>query len=151
IAYGEGWVSLNDDGCPLADWTTLSYVVSIDPQFAPIELRATHPRVAAVWALNGRKFVAYLPEVIGDAAPWWNGAMPDNANAVVKSTAGKRDIDQLVARIGANQPGVRATFLDAIGILTLETTVGNFAVDEPATGRVPEIEAAVQSLRASSL
>jgi len=151
VAYGEGWVSLGDGGCPLADWTTLSYVAPIEPALVPIELRATHARVAAVWAMNGRRFIAYLPAVGGDAAPWWQGAMPDNVIAVAKPNAAQPQIDQLVAELATDQPTVRVVWLDAIGILTLETTIGNFAFDDAATGRIPNIEAATEAVRASGL
>ena len=153
VAYGEGWVSLGDGGCPLADWTTLSYVTEIDPALVPLELRATHTHVAAVWPLNGRRFVAFLAPVTGDAAPWWQGVMPDNAVAIAKSTAPQPALDALVARLTANYPTVTTTWLDAIGILTLESPIGNFAVDDPSfTPRpVSAIEAATAEVRESKL
>jgi hypothetical protein len=149
-AYGEGWVSLNDGGCPLADWTTLAYVAPIDPQRVPIELRADHDRVAALWALNGRRFIAYLPRVEGDAAPWWQATMPDNANAIANIDADPAQVDQLVARISAEQPAVTVTWLDAIGILTLEVPIGTFAFDS-ANGKVAAIEGATAMVRDSGL
>ena len=153
VAYGEAWVSLNDGGCPLADWTSLAYVTTIDPALVPPELRATHTKVAAVWALNGRRFVAYLTPVAGDAAPWWQGSMPDNAIAVAKPTAPQPALDALVAKLAADHPTITSTWLDAIGILTLETPIGNFAVDDPSfvPGRVPAIDAATAEVRASNL
>ncbi|MBA3503344.1 MAG: hypothetical protein H0T65_23485 [Deltaproteobacteria bacterium] len=153
VAYGEGWVSLGDGGCPLADWTTLAYVTTIDPKLVPPELRATHTHVAAVWALNGRRFVAYLAPVTGDAAPWWQGTMPDNAVAIAKASAPQAALDALVAKLSADHPTVTTTWLDAIGILTLETPIGNFAVDDPSftPGRVSAIDAATADVRASGL
>ena len=151
VAYGEGWVSLNDGGCPLADWTTLAYVVDVDPLRMPIELRTTHTRVAAVWALNGRKFIAYLPAVDNDAAPWWQGFMPDNSTAIANRNAPQADVDRFVAQLTTDHPTIRVTWLDAIGILTLETTIGNFAFDDAPTGRIPAIEAATEDIRTSGL
>jgi hypothetical protein len=153
VAYGEGWVSLDDGGCPLADWTTLAYVTAIDPALVPLELRATHTQVAAVWALNGRRFVAYLAPVTGDAAPWWQGTMPDSGVAIAKSSAPQPALDALVAKLSLDHPRVTTTWLDAIGILTLETPIGNFAVDDPAfiPGPVSAIDAATAEVRASGL
>ena len=151
VAFGEGWVSLGETDCPLADWTTLAYVTSIDPSLVPIELRATHQRVAAVWALNGRKFIAYLSDGDG-AAPWATGAMPDNVIAVLRPEANTHEVEKLIAKVEEDHPEVDAVYLDAIGVVTLETRIGTFG-DGPLvpTGRVRDIEAAVESLRTSDV
>ena len=150
VAYSEAYVALTDAGCPIADWTALSYVTAIAPDRIPTELRDYFDRVAVVWALNGRKFVVFLSSE-GDVAPWPEGRLPDNVNALANADADPRALDELVKRLTAAYPALVITYLEEIGVLTLEATVGNFG--DPLGGRmtVREINAATDELRQSGL
>jgi hypothetical protein len=154
VAYGEMKVSL-DDVCPYADWTALAYVVAIDPSFVPTELRTTHKHVAAVWSLNGLRTIAWVPSIeitAADPAPWQKGALPDNVNAIKKDNASGAAANALVQQIMTAHPTVKVDWLDAIGILTLSSTISDFAAD-PAIpkGSFKEIDAAAAKVRQSNL
>jgi hypothetical protein len=142
------WVSLADGDCPLADWTALIYTAPIDAALVPIELRTTHHHVGAFWALNGRRDVAFLPSA---SAQWQEGYLPANVNAVAKDNASPQAVANVVAQIQANHPTVNVVHLDAIGIVTLETVIGNFADPVGPQGNVAQIDAAAQKLRQSNL
>lgn len=152
VGFGEAWVSLADAPCPLADWTALSYVAPIDPSLVPDELRDTHDRVAAVWSLNGRTTIAFIPADghAGDVAPWLFGLNPDNVNAVASATATPAQLAALVARL-EQDPALTVTWLEAIGILTVEAALGTFAVDEPAVTTIAHIANAATEIRTSGL
>ncbi|MDB4961399.1 MAG: hypothetical protein JWP01_1398 [Myxococcales bacterium] len=152
VGFGEAWVALTDATCPLADWSALSYVAPIDPSLVPDEMRGMYDRVAAVWSLNGRKFIAFIPNEgpAGDVAPWLYGRMPDNVNAIASAKADPRQLSALVAQL-QQDPALTVTWLDAIGVLTVETTLGTFAFDEPAATTMPHIADAAFQIRTSGL
>jgi hypothetical protein len=156
VVYGEMWVSLDSGApCPLADWSTLSYVVAIDPSRVPIELRGTHRVVAVFWGLNGRRDISLLrtqqvtPQ---DPAPWQAGALPENVNAIAAESASDGALNAFVAALKPAHPNVAVDYLSAIRILTLSTNLGDFAnAPQTPAGTFPQIEAAIQQARASNL
>lgn len=148
IRYGEMWVSLSDSTCPLADWSALSYVVPVDPSLVPEELRATHGHVALFWSLNGRRDIAFLTSA---ETAWNEGLLPSNVTATVKTGTSPAAITSLLADVRAAHPTVSATYLDAIEIVSLETTLGDFVDPTAPRGSVTEIVAAAEMLRTSEL
>ena len=154
VRYGEMWVSLGDGSCPYADWTALGYFAAIDSSHVPAELAGEVASVAVMWALNGRKFVVYVTSAPdGSQQIWQAGRLPDSISAVPAAGARQADIDALIAHLHADHPELMVTWLDAVRILTIDGVVGDFAGDlPPATfNTVPQIEAAVQQVRASGL
>jgi len=153
ITYGETAVPLSDGPCPVADWTALSYTVPVDPARLPVELRATHDRVAAMWSLNGRKAVVVIP---ADAPhdqfdTWLYGRLPDNFNAVVKQGADPDEVRDVIAQVRALRPALRVEHLEAIGVLTVTSAIGTFADDAIDAVTVPEMDAAAEVVRSSHL
>jgi len=153
VSYGETAVPLTDGPCPVADWTALTYIVPVDPALVPIELRATHDRVAAMWSLNGRKAVVFIP---ADAPQnqydtWLYGRLPDNVNAVVRQGADADDVRDVIARLRALRPALVVEHLEAIGIVTLTTSIGTFVEDAVGDVTVPDMNAAAEILRTSGL
>ena len=151
ITYGETAVPLADGGCPVADWTGLSYTVPVDAALVPLELRGTIDRVSAFWSLNGRKAVVFLPS----AAPtsefdlWLYGQLPDNVNAVVRPDADPDEVREVVEQLRALRPALEVEHLEEIGVLTVTAAIGNFLEDTTTTVTVPQMEAAAQLIRAS--
>lgn len=150
ITYREGSVALAD-GCSLADWTALIYVAPIDDALVPVELRGTTTHVAAVWSLNGRKLVAFVDAPsAAEPAPWVEGRLPDNVNAVALESATAAELDTLVGELRTSHPDLAIEWLDAIGILTVSGAVGEF-FDEPIATTAAEVERAAATVRASGL
>ncbi len=150
IAYREGSVALAD-GCSRADWSALIYVAPIDAALVPVELRGTTTHVAAVWSLNGRKLVAFArAPSAAEPAPWIEGHLPDNVNAIALESAPAGEIDTLVGELRTSHPDLAIEWLDAIGILTVSGAVGDFS-DEPIATTAAEVERAAATVRASGL
>jgi len=152
VSYGEMWVALGAGDCPIADWSSLVYVAPVSSDRVPLELRATHGSVAAFWALNGRRELAFLRN--GDVtaatpAPWQAGALGSNVVAVLEPAATPGQVSSLIAGITAAHPTVQVDLLEAIGIVTLSTRVGDFTDSAAPIGTVADIEAAAAQLRAS--
>lgn len=153
VAYGETEVLLDDAPCPVADWTALTYTAPIDPARVPIELRATHDKVAVVWALNGRKQILFMPSEHPktESDYWLYGRLPDGVNAIAKDDADPAAVRDLVAQIGTKWPTMTASHLDAIGIVTLTSTIGDLTDEVVHAGTVPDMDAATELLRQSNL
>ncbi len=154
IAYGEGYVALDDSGCPKADWSALSYVVPAPADLFPVELRADHDRVAVVWTTGGRKSIAFVTSApyAGDGLGHWHaGRLPDNVNAVVSDTVSDADAQAFHNQLVADYPDLNIVYLEAIRILTVETAIGTFAYDTPGTASAVTMERAAQALRDSGL
>jgi hypothetical protein len=149
VAYREGWVSL-DDACVFADWTALVYVAPIDPALVPLELRTSHTHVAAVWSTNGRKLIVYITAPsAAEPAPWIEGRLPDNVNAVANDVANGPAVEALVLQLRSDHPGLDIDWLEGIGVLTISGRVGDFSSDEPISATAVEVERAAVTVRAS--
>jgi hypothetical protein len=155
VVYGEMWVPLVDSGCPVADWSTLSYQVELPAALAPEELRADFTRVAVVWTLGGRKLIVYLDTsgAPGATGEWQGGRLPDSFAAVPADGADAGDIQALATQLQADHPTLAVSWLEGVRVLTVDGTVGHFAVDTlPATLHlVGELEAAAAAVRTSGL
>lgn len=153
--YGEMWVALSDGGCPTADWSTLGYVAPIAAELVPLELRGGVDTVAAMWGLNGKKFIVYLDNDggPGTSGAWQAGRLPDSVAALTGDTVDPLAVQTLRDQIVAQHPGLEVTWLSAVGALTIDAAIGDFVLGQPvdAYDTIPEIEAAVQQVRDSGL
>jgi hypothetical protein len=153
ITYGETAVPLTDAPCPIADWTGLTYTVAADPALFPVEMRATHDRVSAVWWLNGRKAVAIVPKdyPANEYDQWRYARLPDNFNVVVRQDADIDDVRDVIDQVRAMQPGLVVEYLEAIGVVTVTASIGTFIEDAVGSVTVPEMDEAAQPFRAAEL
>ncbi len=152
VGYGEMWVSL-DDICSYADWSALGYVAPIAAERVPVELRATHDRVAVMWTLSGRKFIVYLESThdVGTLGTWQAGRLPDSVISEASSSAPTASVMALADQIRSAHSALTVMWLDLIGTITIDAVIGEFG--EPTAPLIPiaEIEAGAASLRSSGL
>jgi len=147
VMYGESWVALGGGDCPKADWSALAYIAPIASSRLPVELRATHDRVAAVWALNGRRFVVFLPN---DTLEWTTGRLPDNVVGTASASTSPSELTSLVDDVRDQYPRLTVDYHDQLGIVSLSTDLGTFTADSESGTRFGMIEAAADRLRSSA-
>lgn len=152
VRYSEAWVALSEGECPLADWSALTYVVPIDAELVPEELRDTHHHVAVPWILLGERFVVLLSdEVVAgeESSPWASGTLPDSFVAIAEKTASPQAVSNFIDGLIAAHPGATVSWLDAIGFLTVQASVGTLGDGLPRATTV--IDAVAADVRGSAL
>lgn len=147
IRYGEKWVSLDDNGC-MSDFSALWYVAPVDAARVPLELRESVTHVAAVWTLNGLRGVIYLAT---EQTMWPAGVLPEETLSVAKPTATPASLATFVSSLQAAHPTLAVQWLEAIGVLTVSSSISDFGIQASTERSWQVVEAATEKVRASNL